>query len=51
MKKLPQGSRDGAYRIGRLVDHQLEAGLHLQGIQSSDRLAVFALVGVDWYVR
>ncbi len=35
----------------RLVDHQLEAGLHLQGIQSSDRLAVFALVAVDWYVR
>ncbi|CAN5846954.1 hypothetical protein BH11MYX3_BH11MYX3_21310 [soil metagenome] len=37
--------------ILRLVEHQLEAGLHLQGIQSSDRLAVFALIAVDWFVR
>ena len=37
--------------ILRLADRQLETGLHLQGIQSNDRLAAFALVAVDWYVR
>jgi hypothetical protein len=34
-----------------LLDGQLEAGLHLQAIQSKDRLAVFGLAVVDWYIR
>jgi hypothetical protein len=33
------------------VHEQLDIGLHLQGIQSTDRLAAFGLVAVDWYVR
>lgn len=35
----------------RLSDGELELGLHLEGVQTTDRLAAFAVVGIDWFVR
>jgi hypothetical protein len=37
--------------IVRFPDADLELGVHLLGIQSTDRFAAFGLVGLDWYLR
>jgi hypothetical protein len=37
--------------IVRFPEANLELGLHLLGIQSTDRFAAFGLVGLDWYIR